>query len=35
MTAHLISWLGHQWWFIAGLLVLGLAASEAARTSER
>ena len=27
---HLLAWLTHQWWFIGGLLVLGLAASEAA-----
>ncbi len=30
-----ISWLGHQWWFVGGLLVVGLAASEAARHSEQ
>ncbi len=31
----LICWLGHQWWFIGGLLTVGLAASEAGRHSER
>ncbi len=31
----LLSWLGHQWWFIGALLVVGLAASEAGRHAER
>ncbi len=30
-----VLWLGHQWWFIGGLLILGLAASEAAREAEQ
>ncbi len=31
----LLSWLGHQWWFIVGLLAVGLVASEAGRHAER
>ncbi len=34
-TLHpLVWWLCHQWWFIGGLLALGLVASEAARHAE-
>ena len=35
MTVHLMSWLGHQWWFIGAVLLAGLVASEAAREAER
>src|SRR5215472_5997498 len=30
-----LGWLTHQWWFIVGLLVLGLALCEAADRAER
>ena len=29
------TWLAHQWWFIGGLVLFGLVASEVAREEER
>jgi hypothetical protein len=34
VIAHLVSWLSHQWWFIAALLVFGLVAADGGRGSQ-